>query len=658
MIDRKYPERTVYYRRSANSALYNTWGTWLYQRQIGCPPPVLGFKDRQQKDVYSAIRRVHAWDQSNSNHPNHGGVFNLEFSPDGRILIGACEKKSILVFDALNGRPIDHIRHAHNDCVNCVRFLDSRVFATCSDDMTVALWDVRYLKHRIRSLRGHSNWVKNIEYASNSRLLVTSGFDGSIYTWDINRYTEDVKFRRVFHTDGLMRTKLTPDESKLILCTTGGYLMIVNNLNLSSLASDLGTFNPNMYRLMQLSNTPVPNGCNSNHVFTAKYNRVELISDFPDGNDAEVISSLQIHPQGWCALSRNTSSDNNSEWTCIHDIQDLNHEDVNGLDDEHADDRNAPCSSASGNCSQTTPPLDQSSQTEENPETRNRPVFHIRFNYRDQDQLVNNGDATGDGASNSSSIQVQLASPDILQMLNSTYERVELNRNELSSLLPQPAPSSSRSNNDGGDDEIDQYVDNHGGSSPERSEAGGGGANETEDEDEEEDFVASNINRLRRQGIQLDFAGEQPAMFIHAIAQLANRTMVLLRPPKHPPNDTENGAPPNSSCSMKIHQNANRLTHYMEELNVKRGFIKELCFSTDGRLVCSPFGNGIRLLGFDAECRELCDVPIHKPQTLHEITTIISHKNVVVSTKFSPTHSLLVSGCLNGQICFHQPLLQ
>ncbi len=61
------------------------------------------------------------------------------------------------------------------------------MFATCSDDTTVALWDTRYMKHNIRTLRGHSNWVKNIEYASNMEKLVTSGFDGSIYTWDINK---------------------------------------------------------------------------------------------------------------------------------------------------------------------------------------------------------------------------------------------------------------------------------------------------------------------------------------------------------------------------------------------------------------------------------------------------------------------------------------
>ena len=57
------------------------------------------------------------------------------------------------------------IHNAHSDCINFVRFLDTRVFATCSDDTQVALWDVRNLKSRMRTLEGHSNWVKNIEYA-------------------------------------------------------------------------------------------------------------------------------------------------------------------------------------------------------------------------------------------------------------------------------------------------------------------------------------------------------------------------------------------------------------------------------------------------------------------------------------------------------------
>ncbi len=43
---------------------------------------------------------------------------------------------------------------------------------------------------RMRTLRGHSHWVKNIEYSSQNNLLVTSGFDGAIYTWELNKFTE------------------------------------------------------------------------------------------------------------------------------------------------------------------------------------------------------------------------------------------------------------------------------------------------------------------------------------------------------------------------------------------------------------------------------------------------------------------------------------
>lgn len=70
---------------------------------------------------------------------------------------------------------------------------------------------------------------------------------------------------------------------------------------------------PNMYRLMQLSNTPLPQAAMFTHLFYAQRNRVEFISDFPHSNEAEVIHSLQVHPQGWCILSRNTSMEDSSE---------------------------------------------------------------------------------------------------------------------------------------------------------------------------------------------------------------------------------------------------------------------------------------------------------------------------------------------------------
>lgn len=49
-------------------------------------------------------------------------------------------------------------------------------------------------------------------------------------------------YKRVFRTSGLMRTRLTPDSSKMIICTTGGYLIIIHDLDLQTLEEDMAGF--------------------------------------------------------------------------------------------------------------------------------------------------------------------------------------------------------------------------------------------------------------------------------------------------------------------------------------------------------------------------------------------------------------------------------
>lgn len=230
--------------RSTAASIVGLGPTWLNRRQIGLKNP-LGTNSLIYEQIYSNILPYGCWDHpSNNSYTSvHGGVFCLEFSPEGSLLVAACEKQSVLVFDPLTQKRIYTVENAHLDCVNCVRFLDSKSFATCSDDYTVALWDTRNLSQKVRSLKGHSNWVKNIEYSPQDSLLVTSGFDGSVLTWEMNKYREDgVAYKKVFSTNGLMRTRLTPDGTKMIICTTGGYLIIIHNLNLNTMSQDLDGF--------------------------------------------------------------------------------------------------------------------------------------------------------------------------------------------------------------------------------------------------------------------------------------------------------------------------------------------------------------------------------------------------------------------------------
>nr|CAD7396732.1 unnamed protein product [Timema cristinae] len=699
---------------------------WLRQRENGQALPI-GHSDNFSKSLYSSIIPCTSWDHSNTlKNTMHGGVFNLEFSPDGSLLVAACEKKSVLMFDPLSRRLVHAVNNAHRDCVNCVRFLDSRMFATCSDDSTVALWDARNLKTRIRTLNGHSNWVKNIEFSPQDRLLVTSGFDGSIYTWDINSYTESgFVYNRVFHTNGLMRTRLNSDASKMVICTTGGYLIIIHNLDLNTMAQDLegfkvsprdgrrdtweghlvpsdatepdhhttgirlcsSLFQPNMYRLMQLSQTTIPVAAEYTHLFSneRRSNRVEFVTDFPQGDDAEVVSSLQIHPQGWCALSRNISNDENSEvalvctlihpqgwcalsrnisndensevalvcWTCVHDIQDC---DPSQALCESVDVEEWTTASLRGTPSATEDEEGSAAALRESRFSRLQPPTSSLVIGANSGRVVelpriDSGIPTDGGATvrrgtvghmnrrfSTDNMELHMSTTDVWEAVVGIREaRVRRERERERAQTDQGGRS--RLFNDNRIPGLVRVVVRRTVESTSSQAA-------TPTATLQPTTPASDPPDER--------VGEETS---HRYILISNQSPTLARHSLTASGLFHYRPRSDASRTNHIHQNIKRLSHYIEEPNVGKGFIKELCFSSDGRLICSPFGYGVRLLAFSSECAELSAcVPAKPPMKLHELACNVSHRDIVVSTKFSPLHCMLVSGCLGGKIVWHQPV--
>ncbi|XP_037654132.1 DDB1- and CUL4-associated factor 10 [Choloepus didactylus] len=433
---------------------------WLRERSLGRGLFVDPARDnfRTMTNLYGSI---HPADSVYLSTRTHGAVFNLEYSPDGSVLTVACEQTEVLLFDPISSKHIKTLSEAHEDCVNNIRFLDNRLFATCSDDTTIALWDLRKLNTKVCTLHGHTSWVKNIEYDTNTRLLVTSGFDGNVIIWDTNRCTEDgCPHKKFFHTRFLMRMRLTPDCSKMLISTSSGYLLILHDLDLTK-SLEVGSY-PILRARRTTSNSdlttsssssgPRVSGSPCHHsdssLSTEKHmprasqregvsprNSLEVLTpEVPGERDrGNCITSLQLHPKGWATLLRCSSNTDDQEWTCVYEFQE-----------------GAPV----------------------------RPV------------------------------------------------------------------------------------------SP--------------------------------------------------------------------------------RCSL-------RLTHYIEEANVGRGYIKELCFSPDGRMISSPHGYGIRLLGFDKQCSELVDCLPKEASPLRVIRSLYSHNDVVLTTKFSPTHCQIASGCLSGRVSLYQP---
>lgn len=262
---------------------------------------------------YVSLRKLWVPEDTLKN-TDHGAIFNVEFSPEGRLLLAACEKQSILVFDPLTQTLIKSIRRAHNDCVNCVRFLDTRSFVTCSDDATIALWDVRNLNEKLSLLKGHTNWVKSIEYHRPSGCLISSAFDDNVRIWNLNRYSHSGTHRSSVgaRVRNLTRMKLSPDGSKMALSAIAGRLLVIHNLDLNHLASDLSP-------VTSTRGTQSFVGEHANNHWNR--NVVERIKDFPEESNPLCISSLEIHPHGWSLLSRYSEKYSRNEYTTVHDIQ-------------------------------------------------------------------------------------------------------------------------------------------------------------------------------------------------------------------------------------------------------------------------------------------------------------------------------------------------
>lgn len=536
-----------------------------------------------------------------------------------------------------------------------LRFLDDRIFATCSDDCSVCIWDLRNLKSRVHQLSGHKSWVKNIEYSRRDNLIVTSGLDGSIYTWDVNG-GEESRYQKVFHTPGnyssgdgkwisiirrslipgLMRCRISNDDSKMVICTTGGYLIIVNDLNLSTLAADLKGFRPNLHRLMQLGDQYFPIVSEFRHVFDTRRrrNRIELVSDFPENNEAEVICSLAIHPHNWVAISRNMNADEQSEWTCVHDVQEMadpyQHQQPRSKhsagtsrsafvdqEDEYDAVKQRVAVQFASLRQQVLDQMKKSTTAEHKTRAKNALKKVNRFLTLLGDPLDSNttlpivpntsfdmwsGQLAEHRANNRTGVS-RLCSG----LITAKVVRTNNNTDEVD--ITEADPGIYLTSSDDDDDDV--------------------GVEDADHQNDEEPLVDK---------------------FYTTIGKRLNKLIEELRAVQHHMN-------------QKYKTNKPRLLYYSRELNAGKGFIKELCFSSDGRVIASPYGKGVRLLAFNNKCQELSDCVEswngpQAPQVLQEIVVDKEcHSNVVVCAKFSPNYPLLVTGCLRGSIVWHNPRL-
>ena len=198
--------------------------------------PVSAISHTVNTRLYQTTNWLNSESLANKTESDFGAIYNIEFSPVDNLALTVCSNRAILCYDSRlsSSKPIHALQNAHDDAVNCLTFIDPLTFATCSDDKTIRIWDLRQLKYSIAVLQGHKNWVKNIEYDKNSGRLFSVGLYDGVREWKMDKmcdYTSEQYDNLVFEMNLPVQMRLSPNSNKMFIGEHDNTCTVIDHFN-------------------------------------------------------------------------------------------------------------------------------------------------------------------------------------------------------------------------------------------------------------------------------------------------------------------------------------------------------------------------------------------------------------------------------------------
>lgn len=112
-------------------------------------------------------------------------VISMAFTSDGHTLATGSDDYTIKLWDLPAGHELRTLA-GHSAWVRAVAFSpDGLSLASASDDLTVKLWDVDSGRV-LRTMEGHANRVMSVAFSQDGHVLASGSDDGTVILWDVH----------------------------------------------------------------------------------------------------------------------------------------------------------------------------------------------------------------------------------------------------------------------------------------------------------------------------------------------------------------------------------------------------------------------------------------------------------------------------------------